>query len=81
MTVERFSINEPAHGSIVLYKYDSDPMGEYRLVKIIKGSFLVRGRVSNYWDWQEIGTDGFPGKITHGYGYFYKDVLTNTLLE
>ena len=41
-----------------------------RLVKIIGGSYLSGGRVSNFWYWREILADCTLGEEEHGYGWY-----------
>lgn len=42
--------------------------GGYIPVKILGGAYYRNGRVSNFWDYEELLT----GRICSGYGNFYK---------
>lgn len=39
-----------------------------RLVLITSGTYLSNDRISNYWYWKEINSDGTLGKSNSGYG-------------
>ena len=59
-------ILSPKKGSLVFYKNDN---GEFVPVKILDGQFYSNGRLSNFWEWENLAT----GEKESGYGDFYKD--------
>lgn len=64
-------INSPNVNQLVWFCEDKADM---RLVIINSGQYLdpTYHRLSNFWYWQEVYTDGSLGKEEHGYGHFYK---------
>jgi hypothetical protein len=61
--VEELAPSKMAVGEIV-----DHPDG--RRVLIVSGSFYGSyGRVSNFWNWKEIGADGSFGPLESGYGW------------
>jgi hypothetical protein len=66
-------ILEPNKGDVV-YFHDTRGDGSIRAVKITGGYYFdpTFGRVSNFWDWNEMGDDGSVLEETNcGYGNFY----------
>jgi len=68
--MQKETIDSPATGSVVSISTVND--GEYYDVYIVKGTYYSNGRVSNFWHWRRVNTDGSLGKEEHGYGNFYK---------
>lgn len=61
-------IDEPDAGQEVFYVDDN---GQFTLVRITGGTYFSNGRVSNFWYWKEVLSDGSLSDEKHGYGNFY----------
>lgn len=67
-------INSPQAGSIVTrLKRDGDGNRASRYpcdVYIVKGEYLVNGKISNFWYWRRVLDNGSLAAIEGGYGKF-----------
>lgn len=78
-------ISSPAPGSVVIHSgwrpagRSAQMKGYPRLVYIVSGNYEVNGRISNWWTWRPILSNGTLGKEVHGYGSFYESLDVYTI--
>ena len=62
-------IYSPSPGSIVQYKSDNGKLFD---VYIVSGKWMVNERLSNWWNFRRVLSNGKLGKLQSNYGNFYE---------